>query len=204
MGSELTHRPTLDVSGLPTVVFGSRSILWWATMGLAIIEGTMFAILIATYFFLRTRVGDWPPGVLPPYLLWGTINTGIFLASVVPNMLLKQAAKQGDLRKVRLGLVVLDAIGLAALMVRIPEFPSLGVHWMSNVYGSAVWTLLGFHTVHLLTDWVDSVVLTVLMFTSRVEGKRFMDVYENSDYWYFVIWTWLPVYATIYLAPRLL
>jgi cytochrome c oxidase subunit I+III len=47
-------------------------------------------------------------------------------------------------------------------------------------------------------------VLTVLMFTSRVEGKRFMDVYENSDYWYFVIWTWLPVYATIYLAPRLL
>jgi cytochrome c oxidase subunit 1/cytochrome c oxidase subunit I+III len=80
MGSELTHRPTLDVSGLPTVVFGSRSILWWATMGLAIIEGTMFAILIATYFFLRTRVGDWPPGVLPPYLLWGTINTGIFLA----------------------------------------------------------------------------------------------------------------------------
>jgi heme/copper-type cytochrome/quinol oxidase subunit 3 len=117
---------------------------------------------------------------------------------------LKQAAKQGDLRKVRLGLVVLDAIGLAALMVRIPEFPSLGVHWMSNAYGSAVWTLLGFHTVHLLTDWVDSVVLTVLMFTSRVEGKRFMDVYENSDYWYFVIWTWLPVYATIYLAPRLL
>jgi heme/copper-type cytochrome/quinol oxidase subunit 3 len=42
------------------------------------------------------------------------------------------------------------------------------------------------------------------MFTDKVEGKRFMDTSENSDYWYFVVVTWLPIYAVIYFAPRLL
>jgi cytochrome c oxidase subunit I+III len=29
-------------------------------------------------------------------------------------------------------------------------------------------------------------------------------VYENSDYWYFVVWTWLPIYFVLYWAPRIL
>jgi cytochrome c oxidase subunit I+III len=80
----------------------------------------------------------------------------------------------------------------------------LNCRWDQNAYGSVVWTLLGLHTVHLLTDWFDTVVLTVLMFTGPVEGKRFMDVSENSDYWYFVILTWVPIYFVLYFAPRLL
>lgn len=31
------------------------------TIGLILIEGTMFAILIATYFYLRLGVAIWPP-----------------------------------------------------------------------------------------------------------------------------------------------
>ena len=51
----MSERATLDVRGLPRYAFGAKSILWWGTMGLVAIEGTMFAILIATYFYLRTR-----------------------------------------------------------------------------------------------------------------------------------------------------
>jgi cytochrome c oxidase subunit I+III len=28
-------------------------------------------------------------------------------------------------------------------------------------------------------------------------------VSENALYWYFVVLSWLPIYAVIYLAPRL-
>jgi cytochrome c oxidase subunit III len=204
MGHTVTAPRTLDVSGLPTVVFGHRSMLWWATMGLALIEGTMFAILMAGYFYLRTRVTEWPPGILPPEVLWGTINLVVVLASIFPNHWVKRVAKEGDLRKVRIGLATLIAIGLVLLIVRFFEFSVLGASWMANAYASSVWFLLGFHTAHLLTDWVDTIVLTVLMFSRKVEGKRFMDVYENSDYWYFVVFTWVPVYFVIYWAPRLL
>jgi cytochrome c oxidase subunit I+III len=35
-----------------------------------------------------------------------------------------------------------------------------------------------------------------------MEGKRFVDVSENAVYWYFVVLSWLPIYAVIYGAPR--
>jgi cytochrome c oxidase subunit III len=204
MGQELGTNRTLDVSGLPNVVFGHRSIQWWATMGMALIEGTMFAILVGAYLFFRTRSTEWPPGVLPPYALWGTLNTLLFLVSLFPNHWLKRVAKEGDLGKVQVGLVFMCAIGALTLVIRAFEFPSLGIKWNANAYGSAVWILLGVHAAHLITDFIDTVVLTVLMFTSHVEGRKFMDVYENSDYWYFVVYTWLPIYFVIYWLPRLI
>jgi cytochrome c oxidase subunit 3 len=204
MGPELTARRTLDVSTMPNVVFGHRTLLWYGTMGMAAIEGMMFAILVGSYLFLRTRATEWPPGVLPPYTLYGTINLLIFLVSLYPNHLAKRAAKEGDLKKLQKLLLLLCGFGAATLIIRIWEFPSLGIRWDANAYGSAVWMLLGLHTVHLLTDWIDSIVLTVLMFTNKVEGKRFMDCYENSDYWYFVVYTWLPIYFVIYWVPRII
>ena len=68
---------------------------------------------------------------------------------------------------------------------------------------SIVWVLLGLHTTHILTDFLDSAVLTVLMFTGPLEERRFVDVSENAMYWYFVVLSWLPIYALIYFAPRL-
>jgi heme/copper-type cytochrome/quinol oxidase subunit 3 len=64
--------------------------------------------------------------------------------------------------------------------------------------------LLGLHTTHLLTDTADTLVLAVLMFTGPLEGRRFVDVSENAVYWYFVVLSWLPIAAIIYLGPRLL
>jgi cytochrome c oxidase subunit I+III len=84
------------------------------------------------------------------------------------------------------------------------EFRSLNSTWDANAYASVTWTLLGLHTVHLVTDWFDTVVLTALFYTDRVEGKRYMDASENADYWYFVVFAWLPIYAVLYFAPRLL
>jgi heme/copper-type cytochrome/quinol oxidase subunit 3 len=201
---ELTPRAVIDVSQLPNVVFAHHSLLWWGTMGLALIEGTFLAILIGAYFFLRSRVVDWPPGILPPYLLWGTLNTVLILVSLIPNAAVKKAARGGELRNVQVGLLIMCAIGLFALVIRAFEFSALGVRWDANAYGTAVWVLLGFHTAHLLTDWIDTIVLTVLMFTDKVEGKRYMDCYENADYWYFVILIWIPVFVVTYIAPRLL
>ena len=61
---------------------------------------------------------------------------------------------------------------------------------------------MGLHITHLLTDWVESVVLATLFFSPHVEGKRFVDAEENASYWYFVVITWIPIYLVIYWAPR--
>lgn len=193
---------TLDVSSLPEHAFGHRSPMWWGTVGIMLIEGTMFAALLGAYYYLRFRTTEWPPHHLPPELKWATLNTLILLVSCVPNQLVKKAAEREDLRAVRLWIVVANLFAVAFIAVRFVEFGALNCTWTDNAYASVVWVLLGAHTAHLITDFLDTLVLTVLMFTGPLKGKRFVDVSENALYWYFVVVAWLPIYVTIYWASR--
>ena len=95
-------------------------------------------------------------------------------------------------------------VGIVPVVLRWYDFKTLWVTWDSNAYGSIVWLLLGLHTTHVITDWFDTAVLAVLFFTRHVQGRRYMDASENADYWYFVVFSWIPIYAVIYLAPRFL
>jgi heme/copper-type cytochrome/quinol oxidase subunit 3 len=204
VGREPAATPrVIDVSQLAPGAFGYRSLMWWGTCGLMLIEGTMFALVIGAYFYLRIRMPAWPPSnIAPPLLRWGTLNLILLLASALPNQLAKNAAERVDLRAVRLWLLVCLAFGIAFNTVRVFEFTTLNVTWTSDAYGSIVWFLLGLHTVHVVTDVIDSAVLAVLMFVGPIEEKRFVDVSENALYWYFVVLTWIPIYLVIYWAPR--
>ncbi|WP_263418635.1 cytochrome c oxidase subunit 3 [Terriglobus albidus] len=203
MAEELTRgRQTLDVSMLPNVTFADRSLTWWGTMGMMAIEAGVFALVIAAYFYLHSRSQDWPPGVLPPDLTWGTVNTFIFILSVIPTEWYRRRAHKGDLGAVRLGLVIATFVGMANLGVRYLELRHLNCDWSQTAYGSAVWFLMGLHITHLLTDWVETIVLTVLFYSPHIEGKRFVDAEENASYWYFVVLTWIPIYLVLYWAPR--
>ncbi|HYE34088.1 cytochrome c oxidase subunit 3 [Methylocaldum sp.] len=194
-----SHR-IIDVSQLPSYVFGSRSLMWWGTLGIIAIEGTVFALVLASYFYLRQRTAEWPPGGLPaPKLLWDTLNTLVLLVSLVPNYWTDGAAKRHDLRAVRIGLPVCLGFAIVFLIIRAFEFGALNIRWDNNAYGSIVWIILGLHTVHLA---IDAAVLTVLMFTGPLEGRRFSDVSDNAFYWYFVVLAWIPLYAVVYSGPR--
>jgi heme/copper-type cytochrome/quinol oxidase subunit 3 len=196
---------TVDVGGLPPGAFGSRSLMWWGTMGIVIIEGTVFALAVAAYFYYRTRYPAWPPhGIAPPDLFWGTVNTVVLLASILPNEFAKHAGEKIDLRGVRLWMVVCLLLGVVFNAVRVYEFRHLNVWWDHDAYGSIVWILLGLHTTHIVTDFLDTAVLAVLMFVGPIEEKRFIDVEENAVYWNFVVLAWLPIYGVIYWAPRLI
>jgi len=192
----------LDVSGLPSYGFSHRSLMWWGTVGVAAIEGMVFAVAIMMYFYIRTRVDTWPPNADPPDLRWGTLNTLILLASCVPNQLAKRAGERLDARGVRIWLSVGFLFAVAFLVVRGFEFTTLNTRWDADAYGSAVWFLLGLHTTHLITDAFDTIVLLVLFFTGPLEGRRYVDVSENALYWYFVVAAWLPIYVVIYWVPR--
>lgn len=195
-------RPAIDVSPLPSFGFSHRAMLWWVTAGVMLIEGSMFALMIMNYLYLKGRNPHWPPTGEPPALLWGTLNTAVLLASLVPNELAKRAAERFDMRGVRRWMVVAILFAVAFNAIRVFEFRALNVWWDSNAYGSVVWTLLGLHTTHIVTDLLDSAVLAALFFAGPLEQKRFSDVSENAFYWYFVVLAWLPIYALIYFAPR--
>jgi cytochrome c oxidase subunit 3 len=198
------ERAAFDAAALPLHGAHTASITWWGTSAFMLIEGTGFALAIAVYLYLWSLAPSWPLGAPLPDLGPGTWVTAILLLSLVPNWLIERWAGQEDLRKVRIGIVVMSVFGVVPLVVRAFEFRALNTWWDSNAYGSVTWLLLGLHTTHLITDLADTLVLAAIMFTRHGRNKRrFGDVQDNALYWAFVVLTWLPIYACLYGVPRL-
>ena len=200
----MKERVAVDLSRLPLHGMGRASVTWWGTAAFMLIEGTGFALVIAVYLYLMSRASTWPIDAPPPDLLPGTLVTLILLASLVPNYLISRWAEQENLRKIRIGMVVMSLFGIAPLIPRAFEFPALRVSWDTNAYGSVIWLLLGLHTTHIITDLADTLVLAGLVFTRHGQSRRRLgDVQDNAMYWNFVVATWLPIYGCIYWIPRL-
>jgi heme/copper-type cytochrome/quinol oxidase subunit 3 len=207
MGSlnEPIRRPlTLDVSDLPSVAFGHRNTTWLANVFYMAIEGMMFALMFATYFYLRTRSTNWPPGHVPPALKYGAVNVVLFLASIIPAWIVKRRAPERNRRAVRNGLLVLALLAVAVTVLRVFEFSALNCRWTDDAYSSTVWVLIGMHSGHLVTELIETLVLLTISFTRKMEGTRLADAAINSDYWYFVVVTGLMVDLLIYGTTRFL
>ena len=198
-------RFTDDLAYLPTYKFGPSSLTWWGIIGFMVIEGAAFALTFAAYFFLMGHEQGWPPEARrAPDLLAGTLFTLLILASEIPNTMIKKAAHERDVGTIRLLIPVIAGIGLVLLIIRGFEFNSLNVRWTDDAYGSIIWALLLLHTTHIMTDWFDTLVLWALIRTPLAyEGRRLVDVDENSLYWRYVWLLWLPIYLMIYWVPRL-
>jgi len=200
----MKEKVVLDLSRLPLHATGTASLTFWGTSAFMLIEGSGFALAVAVYLYLMANASSWPLNAPPPDLLPGTILTVLLLASLVPNLLVTRWAGQRDLRKVRIGLVIMSIFGVVPLVPRIFEFPALNIRWDDNAYGSILWVMLGLHTTHILTDLADTLVLTCLMSSRHGDNlRRYGDVEDNALYWNFVVATWLPLYGCIYWIPRL-
>jgi cytochrome c oxidase subunit III len=194
-------RVAMDVAHLPTYRFGSRSPLWWGMLSFVVIEGLGFVFAIAIYLYLQSQHRDWPFN-RPPDLLWGSALTALLLLSEIPNTWTKRMAVSQDLARVRAGLAIMSAIGLAAIALRVLELTTLNVRWDSNAYGSIVWVLMGLHVTHLVTDIFETWVFLYLIYAGPLDARRFSEVEDNQAYWDFVVLAWIPVYVTIYWLPR--
>lgn len=192
-----------DLSKLPAAGFRTHGLWFWAAIGFMVIEGAGFALACAAYVYLMNGAPQWPLAGRPPDLLWGSVQTALMLASIAPTMVLSRAARKREANATRLWSIVLFVLNVVVLVIRAIEFPHLNARWDHDAYGSIVWALMLLHTLHLLTDFVDTGFLTVFLFTKEIDTERFSDVDDDCVYWTFVVIAWLPIYALVYWAPRL-
>lgn len=201
----MTAAKTLDVSHLPPYDISSQSPAWWGQVCLAIIEGTMFCILMAAYFYVRLRTDVWPPpGDQFPHLLIPTLGLIPLLLSVPPAYYASQAAKKNDragmIRNMALNLL----FGLVYFIMRLVEWRSLNFDWKADVQGSYVWAFLGLHTFDYVGDIVFTLVLLVLVVVGRYGEKERLGVHVDTVVWYFLVAIWIPIYLVIYWGPHIL
>jgi len=201
---QVRERPVLDVSGLPSVAFGKSNTTWLGNVLYMMIEGTMFALLFASYFYLRTRTDTWPPIQDPPLLTYGVINGIFFLLSLIPARYAQKVAPTGDRGRIRLALIGLSMFAIVNMVLRGFELANLNCRWYDNAYGSIVWSLIGLHTGHLITEFIETISILGIAFTPKMGGTRLADVAINSDYWYFVVVTAVLMDFIIYGTTRFL
>lgn len=195
----------IDVSGLPSSAFGHHEPLWWGNLGLIAIEGTVFALAIATYFYLRQDYTNWPPedAGYPSYLA-AIVNVCVLVASLAPMSWIERNAEHGSQQTLR-WMLLLSALFMAGSIVcRVFEFRALHTYWDSNSYGSITWTILGLHTTHLVASLLETLVLAHYSFVRPLDPHRRFDLAINSLYWYFVVIAWVVLASVVYAVPHLL
>jgi heme/copper-type cytochrome/quinol oxidase subunit 3 len=196
---------TLDLSHLEKGAVGPRAPLWWGTVGMIAIESTVFALAIASYFYLRMRYTEWPPADAgPPSLLLPTINVLVMLASIVPQYMIDAAAKTADRAKLERLLIAASVLGVIACVLRVWDFKALHCDWTEHSYGSIVWALVGAHSIHLYASTFETILMAAAVSEVELDNKHRLDLNVNAVYWFFVVIAWLFLYAVIWGAGRAL
>jgi heme/copper-type cytochrome/quinol oxidase subunit 3 len=171
---------------------------WWAMALVVATEFTLFASLIATYFYLRFRSGSWPPaGIDPPSVTLPLVLTGILVLACMPMLGAVRASRSGR---------TWHAWGLIALALAVQgAYLGLQIHLFvgdidgfsptATAYGSIYFTLLGVHHAHVAVGLLlDAWLLAVLPF--GLTNYRSIAIRVIALYWYFVAATAVLVVFT--------
>ena len=194
----------MDLGHLSHYTDGPRSTIWWGFAGMIAIETTVFASFIASYFYLRSGAPVWPPGAIEaPELLLPTINTVVLVLSSLGVFMADRAITHSRRGQVGPWLLASMLMGLLFLALKVVEYRDVPHPWHESAYGSITWTIIGFHSAHVVALLLKTSVVTWLAFRGYFNTERRIGITANGLYWHFVVIVWIPLYITLYWVPRL-
>jgi heme/copper-type cytochrome/quinol oxidase subunit 3 len=193
---------------LPHHASGPRAFGWWGIVWLIATEATLFAMLLASYFYIRFRSGPvWPPdGIEEPDLALPIVMTIILLSSSIPVHIAERGVKKGNDKRLRYGLAAGWVLGATFLAL------TWGVEWpevlhefgpTTNSYGSMFFTITGFHGAHVLGGLGFSLWAQVRAWKGAFGSERHSTIENFTLYWHFVDTVWVGVMLTLYISPHL-
>ncbi len=196
-----THRGHLDASELPLNLNDRRAPLWWGMVGLITIEAVLFGSLIVSYFYLRFYAPAWPMGnISKPSLLLPSVGAVVLMISSGPMFWADASIKRGNVRNLMLGLALSFVLGVAFLTLKFVEYSGYDYNWATNAYGSITWTIVGFHSAHVITVLLKVAVVFTAAARGYFSAERNLGVRINGLYWHFVVVVWIPLFFTLYLS----
>ena len=113
----------MSVATLPARPAG-RPLGWWGMVFVIATEATLFAVLLASYFYLRFKSpGAWPPdGIADPKLLKPAVMTVFLMTSSLTVWYGERAVRRDDMRGLRVGLALTFLLGIGFLALQFTEY----------------------------------------------------------------------------------
>jgi heme/copper-type cytochrome/quinol oxidase subunit 3 len=194
---------------LPTYPVGAsegRSPAWWGMVLLIFTEATFFAILLLSYFYVRFETGvTWPPPPIEkPHLFLISIMTPILLLSSIPAHLADMAIRKGNVRRLRIGVLLAMLQGATFIGLQCKEYLENVKDFKpwTNAYGSLFYTITGFHGLHVFVGLLLLTWVLVYSFRGRWTAERHGPVQNVIMYWHFVDAVWVFIFTSLYISPH--
>lgn len=180
---------------------------WWGMVLFVATEATLFAVLLASYFYVRFKTtGGWPPdGITDPKLLRVVVMTLLLAASSLFVYAAESGIRRGRQRALVLGLAGGFLLGVAFLGLQVWETAVVADEFTprTDTYGSLFFTITGAHSAHLVVGLLLLAWIQVRAWFGAYSSRRHLGVQMASIYWHFVVAVQLAIFAVLYLSPRL-
>ena len=167
-------------------------------------ECLLFGGLISTYMIYRGRVGNGPrPGNVYD-IPFTSVSSFVLLMSSLTMVLAVAAAQKRDDRGTTLWLTVTGLLGATFVGGQVYEFTAMyneGLGYTTSLFGSAFYTLTGFHGVHVTVGVIMLLSLVGIIKRSNVPGDKAEVVELVGLYWHFVDIVWIIIFTLVYLIP---
>jgi heme/copper-type cytochrome/quinol oxidase subunit 3 len=164
----------------------------------------LFGGLISTYLLMRHKSisGPGPQDMFD--IPFTSVSSFVLLMSSLTMALAVAAIHRGDERRCRTFLLTTSLLGATFIAGQVYEFTSFvkeGLGYTTNLFGSAFYTLTGFHGAHVSID----IIFLMSMFVMSLRGNLGQDKAETVEifglYWHFVDIVWILIFTIVYLIP---
>lgn len=199
----MSERFVIDVSDFSRYTKGHDAPVWWGILGLILIEMSVVSAFTISYLYLQMSNDQWPPpGVAVPAVVLPTITLLLMLVSCVTMYLAGRAIDKNRVKAFVIYTFTSVFLAFTTLAVRWNKFHALEFRWDEHVYGSLVWTITGFHFIHVVSAAIGTAVIGLLGVLGYFNSNRQIGVVVDTMYWNFVALAWIPFYLVLYWAPR--
>ena len=179
----------------------SRDFGSWGLWGLVATEAALFAYLISSYFYLKQANVGWPTAGAPELGI-ALPNTFILIASSGGAWWAERSVGRGSRDGLIVGLAVTLVLGATFLVLQGVEYSHADFTLRSHAYGSAFFTITGFHGAHVLVGLLAVGHTLLRALAGHFDRERHLAVTNTVLYWHFVDVVWLVVFTSLYLSPR--
>lgn len=187
---------------------GRHTMEWWGMILFIASEALIFANFIAMYLYLEIRNWSIKPWHLPSDITYPIINTIILICSSFPAHWAGRGIAKGNQRQMKIGLALTILMGAIFLGGQVYEYSGLfgdfGFTPQKNIFGSAFFTLTGFHGLHVTVGVIFLLICLIRSMRGDFTAKKHFAVQAAEMYWHFVDIVWIVVFSLIYLSPLLL
>jgi cytochrome c oxidase subunit 3/cytochrome o ubiquinol oxidase subunit 3 len=164
----------------------------------------LFGALISTYLLLRHRSVSGPTPEEIFDIPFTSVSSFVLLMSSLTMALAVGAIHRGDVRRCRSWLLTTALLGATFIGGQVYEFTSFvhhGLGYTTNIFGSAFFTLTGFHGVHVSVGIMFLMSLFVMSLRGKLDRSKAETVEIFGLYWHFVDIVWIIIFTVVYLIP---